>query len=319
MDITELKTYLPTYTKPSMLDIEMAERAILEELSSSPLAEMPYADSSAILSRVHTRLGVEKWPVSAEFQEVQPDPNRIKTDIATREALQRLHTSGSLIAFGMARTQSEGIDEVRFSVRHSYGGGPAGDVYLPTVYRAYRLATPFRDGERIRLASGDVYLSHLDQSRLPSRAKRCLRESVEAFKKGLYLSATIGVGAASESLWMSFGRLVLNKKLPGYPQLEKAFKNAYPNVGEVLKSTWDILRSECSDELKQIFLTRGEQDAFKGYAEGVLELRNYALHNEDADEDEARFTYDETGLLLLRATNYFNQLMRLMEAVEKKP
>jgi len=41
-------------------------------------------------------------------------------------------------------------------------------------------------------------------------------------------------------------------------------------------------------------------------------------YNEEADEDEARFTYDETGLLLLRAANYFNQLMRLMEAVEKK-
>lgn len=319
MNVTELQTYLLTYTKPSLLDIEMAERAILEALSSSPLCEMPYVEVSALSSQVYNRLGIEKWPVPAEFHEVQPDPNRVKTEFATREALQRLHGSGSLVAFGMARTQSEGIDEARFSVRHAHGGGPAGDVFLPTVYRAYHLATPFRNAERTRLASADVYLSHLDQAHLPSRAKRCLRESVEAFKKGLYLSATISVGAASESLWMSFGRLLLDKKLPGYLQLEKAFKNAYPNAGEVLKATWDILRSECSNELKQIFLTRGEQDAFKSYADSVLELRNYAIHSEDADEDEPRFTYDETGLLLLRAATYFNKLMSLLEAVEKKP
>ncbi|SRR5258708_6200771 len=316
MYFPELKNQIIADIKPSMIDIEMAERAILEELSSSPLADMQYADLSAILSRVHTKLRVEKWPVPAGLQEVKPDPNDIKTQIATREALQRLHASGTLIAFGCPRQEAEAV---LFRVFHSGGNGPVGDnVYLPSAYPAYHLATPFRDGERIRLASGDVYLSHLDQSRLPSRAKRCLRESVEAFKKGLYLSSTIGIGAASESLWMSFGRLVLNKKLPGYPQLEKVLKNAYPNVGEVLKSTWDILRSECTVELKQIFLTRGEQDAFKGYADSVLELRNYALHNEDADEDEARFTYDETGLLLLRAANYFNQLMRLMDAVDKK-
>jgi len=237
--------------------------------------------------------------------------------IVTREALQRLYASGTLIAFGCARQEAE---TVLFRVFHSSGNGPIGEqVYLPTAYPAYHLATPYRDSEHVRLANGDVYLSHLDQSRLPSRAKRCLRESVEAFKKGLYLSATIGVGAASESLWMSFGRLVLDKKLPGYPQLEKAFKNAYPNVGEVLKSTWDTLRSECSGELKQIFLTRGEQDAFKSYADSVLELRNYALHNEDADEDEPRFTYNETGLLLLDAARYLYKLMRLMEVVDKKP
>src|SRR5207244_4306639 len=98
------------------------------------------------------------------------------------------------------------------------------------------LATPFQSGQRFRLASGDVYLSHLDQNRLPSRARRCLRESVEAFKKDLYLSATIAVGAASESLWMSFGVLLLDKKLSGYRALEKAFKNAYPNISDVLKS-----------------------------------------------------------------------------------
>lgn len=295
----------------------MAERAILEELSS--FADVPYVEVSSIISRVITRLQVESWPLPAGFLEILPDPNHVKAQIAIMEALQKLHSSGSLVAFGMARTPSEGIHEIRFSVRHGHGGEGAGEVYLPTLYHAYHLTTPFRDSEHVRLASGNVYLSHLDQTRLPSRAKRCLRESIEAFKKGLYLSATIGVGAASESLWMSFGRLLLDKKLPGYPQLEKAFKNAYPNAGEVLKSTWDILRSECSSEMKQIFLTKGEQDAFKGYADSVLELRNYAIHSEDADEDEPRFTYDETGLLLLGTASYFNKLMRLMEAVEKKP
>lgn len=317
MYFPELSNQIIADIKPSMIDIEMAERAILEELSSSPLSDMQYADVSAIVSRVHTRLRVEKWPVPAGIQEIQPDPNYIKTQLVTREALQRLHASGTLIAFGCPKQEAEAV---LFRVFHSGGNGPIGDkIYLPAVYLAYHVATPFRVGQRFRLTSGDVYLSHINQARLPSRAKRCLRESVEAFKKGLYLSASIGVGAASESLWMSFGRLVLSKKLPGYPKLDELFKKGYPNVGEVLKQTWNILISECNPELKQIFPMRGEQDTFKNYTDGVLELRNYALHNEDADEDEPRFTYEETGLLLLRSANYFNQLTRLMEAVDKKP
>ncbi len=316
MDMTELKDRVIAITKPSIVDIEMAERAILEELSSSDFADKQYVEGYSIMSRVMRKLHVEPWPVPTGFYDLRPDPNQIKAEIAIMEALQTLHATGSLIAFGSFMHQQ--LEEIRFSVRHAHGGGPIGEVYRPSMFQAYHLATPFRDGQRIRLASGDVYLSHLDQSRLPSRAKRCLRESIEAFKKGLYLSATIGVGAASESLWMSFGRLVVNKKLPGYPPLENVFKQSYPNVGNVLKITWDILRIECSNELRQIFLTKGEQDAFKDYADGVLELRNYALHNQDADEAEPRFTYDETGLLLLRAADYFNDLMRLQEAVDKK-
>ena len=315
MDISELKNQIIANIKPSMVDLEMAERAILEEMNASPLADLELIDVASITSRVSTRLRVEPWSVPAGFYDLRPDPNHIKVEFATREALQRLHASGILIAFG---SPEQNVNPIRFSVRHANGGDGVGEIYLPSTYPKYHLATPFQNGQRFRLASGNVYLSHLDQSRLPSRAKRCLRESIEAFKKGLYLSATIGVGAASESLWMSFGRLVLKKQLSGYLKLDTVFKNAYPNIGEVLKQTWNILISECMTELKQIFLTKGEQDAFKSYADGVLELRNYALHNEEADEDEARFTYDETGLLLLRAANYFNQLMRLMEAVEKK-
>src|SRR5260370_11860877 len=161
MYFPELKNQIIADIKPSMIDIEMAERAILEELSYCALGDMQYGDLSDILSRVHTKLRVEKWPVPAGLQEVKPDPNDIKTQIATREALQRLHASGTLIAFGCPRQEAEAVLFRAWDL--SGGNAPIGDkVYVPAAYPAYSLATLFQDGQRIRLASGAAYLSHLD-------------------------------------------------------------------------------------------------------------------------------------------------------------
>jgi hypothetical protein len=311
----ELKEYVHNHTQPSMLDVEMAKRIILEELSSSAFSDKGVATSDVLISRVNASLSHEKGPTPEGYTRIEPDLNYVKWSIAAREAIQVLQANGVIIAIGLPVNYNE---EQRFSVWHPHGGNGAGEAYYPVVAPKYRLAATFREDQSIRLTSGDTYLSHLDQSRLPSRTKRCLRESVEAFKRGLYLSATIAVGAASESLWMSFGRLITNKKLAGYRRLENEFNRSYPNAGQVLSITWDILRSECDNELKQTFSVGGEQKAFKEHAERLLERRNYAIHSQDADEDEPLFTYNETGMLLLDSASYFNRLTQLMEAVVNK-
>jgi hypothetical protein len=70
--------------------------------------------------------------------------------------------------------------------------------------------------------------------------------------------------------------------------------------------------------LKQVFPTGGDWKAFKEHADRLLERYNYAIHSEDADEDEPLFTYNETGMLLLDFASYFNPLTRLVEAVGNK-
>ncbi len=311
----ELKEYVHRHTQPSMVDVEMAKRIILEELNSSSFSDRGVATSDVLIARINANLNREKGPTPEGYTQIAPDLNFVKWNIAAREAIQILHATGIIIAIGSPVHYNE---EQRFSVTHLHGGNGAGEAYYPSVAPKYRLAAAFRENQSIRLASGDTYLSHLDQSRLPSRTKRCLRESVEAFKRGLYLSATVAIGAASESLWMSFGRLITSKKLAGYGRLEAEFNRSYPNAGQVLSIVWDILRSECKTELRQVFPVSGEEKAFKEHAERLLERRNYAIHSQDADEDEPLFTHNETGMLLLDSASYFNRLTQLMEAVGNK-
>lgn len=311
----ELKEYVHSHTQPSMVDVEMAKRIILEELSSPSFGERGVVTSDALIARVNANLNREKGPTPGGYTGIEPDLNYVKWNIAAREAIQILHATGVIISIGSPVHYNE---EQRFSVTHLHGGNGAGEAYYPFVSPKYRLAAAFREDQSIRLTSGDIYLSHLDQSRLPSRTKRCLRESVEAFKRGLYLSATVAIGAASESLWMSFGRLMTSKKFAGFECLEREFGSAYPNAGQVLNSVWDIIRSQCMIELRQVLPTGGDQKAFKEHADRLLERRNYAIHSEDADEDEPLFTYNETGMLLLDSASYFNHLTRLIEAVGNK-
>ena len=311
----ELKEYVHRYTQPSMVDVEMAKRVILEELNSPSFSERGVATSDVLIARVNANLNREKGPTPEGYIAIEPDLNYVKWNIAAREAIQVLQATGVIISIGSPIAYNE---EQRFSVTHLHGGNGAGKAYYPFVFPKYRLAATFRADQSIRLTSGDTYLSHLDQSRLPSRTKRCLRESVEAFKTGLYLSATVAIGAASESLWMSFGRLITSKRLVGYERLEREFSNAYPNAGQVLNNVWDIIRSQCMIELRQVLPTGGDQKAFKEHADRLLARRNYAIHSEDADEEEPLFTYNETGMLLLDSASYFNQLTCLIEAISSK-
>jgi len=40
------------------------------------------------------------------------------------------------------------------------------------------------------------------------------------------------------------------------------------------------------------------------------------MHREEADEDEPLFTFDETGILLLDSTGYFNRLLDIIIAID---
>ncbi|HZC08389.1 MAG TPA: hypothetical protein VE338_22345, partial [Ktedonobacterales bacterium] len=62
--------------------------------------------------------------------------------------------------------------------------------------------------------------------------------------------------------------------------------------------------------------TSSERTIFKQHADRLRDRRNYAVHSDDADVDEPLFTYNETGMLLLDAADYFNTLARLKGAVD---
>lgn len=317
---SELAEFIYTHALPEALDVEAARRLILDELRTLP----PYRTETAeaLISHVRDRF-IANWgkgPIPEGQDAIDPDLHAVKAEMAASEALQSLHALGVIVASGDRVVLKGGStasgDVAKFVVRSPRRSVPVLDVTIPfpAVHYSYRLATPFR-GASFRIATGDAYLSHLDQSLLPSRAKRCLQECVDAFRHGLYLSAAMNAGAASESLWMEVGRLVDAKTL-STKKLGDELKKPYPNIGVVLEEAWQALVSHCPDILSTIFATSSERTIFKQHADRLRDRRNYAVHSDDADVDEPLFTYNETGMLLLDAADYFNTLARLKGAVD---
>src|SRR5579859_4835187 len=172
---SELAEFIYTHALPEALDVEATRRLILDELRTLP----PYRTETAeaLISHVRDRF-IANWgkgPIPEGQDAIDPDLHAVKAEMAASEALQSLHAVGAIVASGDRVVLKGGStasgDVAKFSVRSLRRSGPVPDVTIPfpAVHYSYRLATPFR-GASFRLATGDAYLSHLDQSLLPSRA-----------------------------------------------------------------------------------------------------------------------------------------------------
>ena len=207
----ELKAFIYEHIQPAVVDIEVAKRVILQQFADSPLPPLAPVNTQGLLSHAERAIFQAPGPVPPGYIRTDPSLNELKAQIAAREALLLLHTTGVLIAVDPIPYQSY---DRQVQVYTDTGNHAVGPFYLPLTHPTYRLATAYRQNQGFRLAGGDLYLSSFNQAHLPSRAIRCLKESGEAFRHGLYLSATMTVGAASESLWMELGQLLCNKGAP---------------------------------------------------------------------------------------------------------
>jgi hypothetical protein len=151
----ELKEYVHSHTLPSMVDVEMAKRIILEELNSSSFSDRGVATSDVLIARVNANLNREKGPTPEGYMQIAPDLNIVKWNIAAREAIQILHATGVIIAIGSPVYSNE-KQSFNVSTLHNLGT-PAGEAYYPSVAIQYRLAAAFREDQSIRLASGDTF------------------------------------------------------------------------------------------------------------------------------------------------------------------
>ena len=325
MDEATVK-YIRSRTQPNVLDVEIAKQIILDNLHATPSRDFEPISSTELITAVTANSQSFEKPISIERGDeslLEGQLSSFRAELIAREALLSLHANGVLIAYGDTNTSPgpSGYSIIRKDVmlKTPYRTESIGTVYFPTIHSFYRLATLFREDQTFRLASGDIYLSSLNQDQLPSRAKRCLKECVNAFRYGLYLSASMSVGAASESLWMKLGLLLREKRPSLTNELEKQLKQYSPSISTVIIETWQVLKSHFDSELKQIFLSKGERIIFKEHADRLCERRNYAMHNEDANEEEPFFTRNETGMLLLASINYFNRLTKIIAIVEALP
>lgn len=326
----ECLNYVRTYAQPEGLDIELARQIILDHLHVASQSTSEPLNSSQLLSAVLQQKHKFDKPATVKngYEPLLEDTlSNIKAELAAREALLSLHLNGVVIAYGGLQVSTDGHSPIQKQVMfnsnrpYPYNTQPEslGAIDLPSVHFSYRLAALFREDQTFRLASGDIYLASLDYTKLPSRAKRCLRECVDAFKHGLYLSATMLVGATSESLWMRLAFLLVSKKPSATNSLKPQLERPYPSISSVIKEGWQALVSHFTSELKQVFSNEGEKTIFKDHADRLCERRNYAIHREEADEEEPFFTRNETGMLLLASVNYFNQLIKLVAIIDALP
>src|SRR3989442_15972743 len=96
----ELKQFVHIYTQPSMVDVEMAKRIILEELNSSTFSDRGVTTSEVLIARVSANLSREKGPTPEGYTRIEPDLNSVKWNIAAREAIQILQANGIINAIG---------------------------------------------------------------------------------------------------------------------------------------------------------------------------------------------------------------------------
>ncbi len=257
MNEGELAKFILQHVTPQMTDIEMARRVILEYLGAQG---MNFVHSENVLvPHVQQKLVKGPGPIP-EGMTIKPDLNEMKAQLAAYQALHLLHTAGALIVAGPLILGGQR----GFTVENNRGTVPSPQIWIPASYLYYGLAIPFQ-GSMFRLASGDVYLSSLDETLLSSRVKRCLQEAIDAFRHGLYLSACMNAGAASESMWMELGRLVHQKVMATKELTDALTKNAV--IAKVIDATWNALNYHAKATLTSIIQFDVDQRLFKEKAD----------------------------------------------------
>lgn len=176
----ELASFIYQHALPEAVDIEMALRIILEELASRHAPNV-VVESAELVSSVRRRLATAPVAPPPGITRLKPDLAELRAELAASEAIQTLHSTDVLVAYSIHLAHGGGIHERPITVETERRSGPAEGVRIvqAAVSQAHGLATAFQ-GQHYQLADGDVYLSPLDTTHLPSRARRCLREAEEA-------------------------------------------------------------------------------------------------------------------------------------------
>lgn len=130
----------------------------------------------------------------------------------------------------------------------------------------------------------------------------------------LYLGAAVLLGAASEGAWLELAMTVSNVPMYKVPRgLEKALGTTTPSIEIVQKRTRDAILADFRDAMKKADTRPGEFEQVMETGSYYRRLRNYAIHFQHEELDQ--LNHATVGILLLNATDYFNFLYRLRNAV----
>jgi hypothetical protein len=287
-------------TQPSEQDVAMAEEAILGALSAGQVSHY-----ENLIDRVRDRLAHEPTPeLFSQLRDVSEEECRRAWSAATAlTALANLQWTGQVIPCDALEIPS--LTELSLHWRSSAGGGGIRDM---------RPEYSFPIGKQLRLSSwlkaiGPDSLSAL-RAPLPGsgeKVRRVLRESAEAYRRGLNVAAAILLGVASEAAWTELGEALAKKT--GDPALRGLIDSE--------RSRTAALTEHCLVLLPGLLKTRRDQEWRRLATEAahLRDLRDHAVHQPEGRFEDELFTRAAIGVELQSAVGYFRRLYATVEVV----
>jgi len=234
----------------------------------------------------------------------------VEVSVAVAEAVVRLIGSGFLLpVYGSA----EPYLSWPIVTPNSRGSGSAQElkVSVPHLVRLSSAGAEWIEAGTAAIRSADLYLRDLPPT--SDRVRACLREAVEAYRRGLPLACVILLGAASEAAWREVGTAIAERLDDEELRLVLDRDGAVAAWQEATYEAAVRARGSAGRADRAIHTGTGlHADYLRFLARFYGELRNYAAH--DA-VPPLPVDLDVAATVLRQAHDYFAALYRLPEAV----
>lgn len=166
----------------------------------------------------------------------------------------------------------------------------------------YLLSRRMQNEPGLRVLDSEFFAEGLAALPLDARARRCLDEALEAYRREMYLSCVTLLGQVSEAAWYAAGEL-LRCADAGLARLLDQDAKAEKVIGRIVQV------------LEQKPQTRPGVQELHAHAGLLRALRNYGVHprGEPSEQEEHAFTEEAAGLLILESHRYLARLANRVE------
>lgn len=209
--------------------------------------------------------------------------------LALYQAVWELVATGELIPSHPAVQWRPGLS---YRTSHMAGGIPLPNVacfYLPHIHRPPVVAGMATDP--------DIFLQGIDCKTLDAGIRVAIEQSLECFRRGLYMPATVMLAAAAEAAWIECGLAVAMKL--GNTKLESMINDLYVSISKKVTDTYKVLEQPAGKALLKAAGRTITQVRDAEQWTTILRDRRNALHWGKAKSFIAN--HSETGSLLMGA------------------
>jgi len=221
-----------------------------------------------------------------------PVIRRERLKLATMLGLADLVAEGVLISV-------DGPENVYVTIPVQLGTSGIGvqvPVGRPRLGSGYQLAYRF-GSDQLPILDADVFSADLANLGLDRRVLDCLSEALQAYRRGLYLSALNMIGAVSEGAWYAAAERLRGRS----SELDRAIDD--DQTATTIRLTADLLATG-----KRLRTVAAELHSHASY---LRDLRNYGVHPRPGDGSagmEHAFTEAGCALVLLETYRYLGRL-----------